>query len=973
MPVDPNPARTLQIYPEEENITTSLAPPQTLYSTSKAKQSYPPRQLLICKYLSQQLDMIRGALSRPFCRARPSSSPVMHVATIFKETDIGNPAGGVECMSINNALDKMLQSGRACNIFDFNQMLTGILRDKKYRDAIVIYRRFRDEVVPDIYTFNILMNCYCSVAFTGYGFGILAMLMKRGYFPDVVTYTTLIHSLCRAGEWEKAEFLFAQMKREGVAPDVVTYSSVIDGLYKSGNLKEAQVILEEMITNGISPNVVTYNTFIHGLSVGGKWEEAEAMLEEMIRNGISPNVVTYNTFIHGLSIGGKWEEAEAMLEEMIRYGIFPNVVTYNSLIHGLCRTGKLRKAEGVFLKMIVGGATPDLVTYNSIIHVFLNAGKWEEAKSILREMRNNGISPDVITFNYIILGLSKAGKQGDARHMLLEMKRKGIHSTLFTYIILICGLLPVRNFREAGDILNEMMDQGICPNVVIYNKMIHHLFVRGNWEDAVKIYHDMNNNGIFPDVVTCNSMIHGMFLAGKIKEAKSIVYEMKSRGITLDVITFNTLIHGFCNIGHLEEAECIFSHMMEKGVPPDAITYNVLISALIKYGKGVDAYQLLEFMIRRGERFCAIQAVMHMAHQILEGEDEELEEVVDVRPRLNPPLPQNYFGNALDAVQGAPKIYQLGQYFDPCCVMMGSSPKFNMYGNEFRLGKALGIGSGSANKFDGKVCFYPGYEGGGSVDVVLSDNVQLVVSRQLLQTFAQDFGRLLRDAQKASAHHVLAQIQPRVVSFEEQVLIIREKVSELYESEGKWSQAAQMLNGIGLHSSMRLVDDKFKLVKCVQIARLYLEDDDSVNALAFINKASFLVSNSQHEVLNSQYKVCYARILYLKRKFLEAALRYYYAISQIEKRQIGDETIDEDALEQAVSAAVTAAGPQRSRVLATLYKDERSLMLKVYPILQKVYLERILRKPEIDALLLKSSNHIRKLFCQTISMCWTVP
>ena len=35
-------------------------------------------------------------------------------------------------------------------------------------------------------------------------------------------------------------------------------------------------------------------------------------------------------------------------------------------------------------------------------------------------------------------------------------------------------------------------------------------------------------------------------------------------------------------------------------------------------------------------------------------------------------------------------------------------------------------------------------------------------------------------------------------------------------------------------------------------------------------------------------QVCYARILDLKRKFLEAALRYY-DISQIEKRQIGDE------------------------------------------------------------------------------------
>ncbi|KAJ6880782.1 COP9 signalosome complex subunit 4-like isoform X1 [Populus alba x Populus x berolinensis] len=262
------------------------------------------------------------------------------------------------------------------------------------------------------------------------------------------------------------------------------------------------------------------------------------------------------------------------------------------------------------------------------------------------------------------------------------------------------------------------------------------------------------------------------------------------------------------------------------------------------------------------------------------------------------------------------------------------------------------------------------------------NDVPLVVSRQLLQTFAHELGRLEPETQKEIAHYTLAQIQPRVVSFEEQVLIIREKLAELYESEQQWSKAAQMLSGIDLDSGMRVIDDSFRLSKCVQIARLYLEDDDAVNAEAFINKASFLVSSSQHEVLNLQYKVCYARILDLKRKFLEAALRYY-DISQIEKRQIEDETIDEEALEQALSAAVTctilaAAGPQRSRVLATLYKDERcsnfslthshTLMAAYCTIVSVfnftifhtqclssfisrnlVYLERILRKPEIDA------------------------
>ena len=109
------------------------------------------------------------------------------------------------------------------------------------------------------------------------------------------------------------------------------------------------------------------------------------------------------------------------------------------------------------------------------------------------------------------------------------------------------------------------------------------------------------------------------------------------------------------------------------------------------------------------------------------------------------------------------------------------------------------------------------------IDHMLSDDVPLVVSRQLLQTFAQELGRLEPEIQKEIAHYALAQIQPRVVSFEEQVLVIREKLAELYESEKQWSKAAQMLSGIDLDSGMRVIDDAFRLSKCVQIACLYLE------------------------------------------------------------------------------------------------------------------------------------------------------
>ncbi|KAB2023469.1 hypothetical protein ES319_D06G021000v1 [Gossypium barbadense] len=130
---------------------------------------------------------------------------------------------------------------------------------------------------------------------------------------------------------------------------------------------------------------------------------------------------------------------------------------------------------------------------------------------------------------------------------------------------------------------------------------------------------------------------------------------------------------------------------------------------------------------------------------------------INNRSRLEPALPQDYFGNSIQTVRAvttaselldhnlgwaawklhqavvnhtdkqvcgfvngwldSPFIYQIAQLFDPQSVMFGSSPRFNMYENEFGLGKALMLRSGYAHKFDGKVSSYPGREGGGSVDL----------------------------------------------------------------------------------------------------------------------------------------------------------------------------------------------------------------------------------------------------------------
>lgn len=129
---------------------------------------------------------------------------------------------------------------------------------------------------------------------------------------------------------------------------------------------------------------------------------------------------------------------------------------------------------------------------------------------------------------------------------------------------------------------------------------------------------------------------------------------------------------------------------------------------------------------------------------------------VNCRHRLEPRLEPLYFGNAIQSVptyalagdvlgkdlrwcaeqlnenvvahgnaavrkyvedwERQPRCFPLGNP-DGAMVMMGSSPRFPMYDNDFGWGRPVVVRSGRANKFDGKISAFPGREGGGSVDL----------------------------------------------------------------------------------------------------------------------------------------------------------------------------------------------------------------------------------------------------------------
>lgn len=236
----------------------------------------------------------------------------------------------------------------------------------------------------------------------------------------------------------------------------------------------------------------------------------------------------------------------------------------------------------------------------------------------------------------------------------------------------------------------------------------------------------------------------------------------------------------------------------------------------------------------------------------------------------------------------------------------------------------------------------------GLVECMLADESTFALfARPVLQQVAEKMQELKNPELKELGLFTLEKLRGRVVSFEEEDFLIRELLSEVFQAEGDWAEAAKCLAAINLETGTRCRTSAQKMEKYVKIAELYLEDDDSVAADTFCKRAAMVTHEVEDVPLQLRFRVCHARILDSKRKFLEAASRY----CELSQQTFGGQVCEADLLQLLKCAVTTAilapAGPQRSRIVNLLCKDERIRSVEHYDILHKMFMERLIRGTEV--------------------------
>ncbi|KEZ44498.1 COP9 signalosome complex subunit 4 [Scedosporium apiospermum] len=234
------------------------------------------------------------------------------------------------------------------------------------------------------------------------------------------------------------------------------------------------------------------------------------------------------------------------------------------------------------------------------------------------------------------------------------------------------------------------------------------------------------------------------------------------------------------------------------------------------------------------------------------------------------------------------------------------------------------------------------------VTSIISASLGIVATRSLLDLFVTT----LRDLKNVDlcievGNHALELIASTGASssFLDQIAALRDLIASAHESNEDYIDAARCLAQIPLDSSQRQVTNEQVARIWVRIVRNFLEVDDTPAADTYVNKLKNIMHTVADPELHLHFQLSQARIRDAKRDFLDASKRYHdisfsKAIAEEERLH---------TLSMAIKCAVLApAGPQRSRLLARLYRDERSAGLEEFGILEKMFLDRLLRQDEVD-------------------------
>lgn len=280
-------------------------------------------------------------------------------------------------------------------------------------------------ISPSIYTFNILIDYYCSEGRVKEATAYVSLMVKHNIPLTVVTFTALMKGYFKVDDVNTVFELFRIMENFGVCRDAAIYSTVLTELFERDMFREALAMWSGMKLTHKFTDITIYNNIVNGYCKFGEVSKAKDVIAEMEGRGLHPNASSFNPILEflfvkrGLVEKGEVEEALAFFNYVIETKIKRDVVTNNIIVEGLCKCGKVVAAIDFFVSLSY--VNVNVITFTSMMRGLFGINSTREVLMLFYKMKQIGIKVDYVLFETIISGFFCKGDYESGRRIRCVM------------------------------------------------------------------------------------------------------------------------------------------------------------------------------------------------------------------------------------------------------------------------------------------------------------------------------------------------------------------------------------------------------------------------------------------------------------------------------------------------------------------------------------------------------------------------
>ncbi|TYI10841.1 hypothetical protein ES332_A09G169300v1 [Gossypium tomentosum] len=172
-------------------------------------------------------------------------------------------------------------------------------------------------------------------------------MTKEGFVPDIATFNSLVETICKTEEIDFCIDMYHSVCKLGLCPDINTYKILIPAASKVGRIDEAFRILNNSIEQGYKPFPSLYAPIIKGLCRKWQFDDTFSFFGEMKIKGHAPNRPVYTMLITMCGCGGRFTDAANYLVEMTELGLAPISRCFDMVTDGLKNCGKHNLAKRI--------------------------------------------------------------------------------------------------------------------------------------------------------------------------------------------------------------------------------------------------------------------------------------------------------------------------------------------------------------------------------------------------------------------------------------------------------------------------------------------------------------------------------------------------------------------------------------------------------------------------------------------------